>query len=359
MNLHLDFETRSTVDLKACGADVYARHPSTEVMAVGWAFDEGKVNVIRMGDRPHADISKHISNGGYLFGHNCPFEWLVWNYTWRRQFPELPELKIEQCFCTMAMAYAMGLPGALEKAAPAAGITQEKDMKGGRVMLQLSQPREEVYDLDTGKREIKWWDPIEHKDKYDRMYSYCAQDVEVERQLHKRLLPLSASERELWLLDHRINQRGVRVDHASALQAVDIVAIENQRLNEEMRRVTNNEVATYSANAQLTAWIRSRGVELDGVAKSDVTDLLEKETLPEDVSLALQIRRDANKSSTAKFNSLIQRSDPTDRRMRSTLQYHGAGTGRWAARGFQLHNLPRSRMPQNEIEQIFNILRQE
>src|SRR3546814_8188462 len=31
-----------------------------------------------------------------------------------------------------------------------------------------------------------------------------------------------------------------------------------------------------------------------------------------------------------------------DGRMRGSLQYHGAGTGRWAGRGAQLQNLPRS-----------------
>ena len=41
----------------------------------------------------------------------------------------------------MVMGYGMGLPGKLEKLSPALGLKAEKDMKGGRIMLQLSQPR--------------------------------------------------------------------------------------------------------------------------------------------------------------------------------------------------------------------------
>ena len=346
--LFIDFESRSTVDLKACGADIYGRHPSTEVMACGFAFNDEKVEILELGERPNARIIEHIKAGYPVIGHNTIFEWIIFNFSWRRHFPDLPELKIEQCFCTMAMAYAMGLPGSLEKAAPAAGITLEKDMKGQRTMLQLSQPKT--------SDPLTWYCPIEFEDKYSRMYEYCKVDVEVERQLYRRLLPLSIQEREMWLLDHKINQRGVCVDLASAKSAIEIVNFEQKRLNEEIREVTNNGVATTSSNTQLTQWLKSRGVKLEGVAKSDVTDLLEGDGLPDNCSTALQIRREAAKSSTAKFLSLVKRCSTEDQRMRSNLQYHGATTGRWAGRGFQLHNLPRSKLTDKEIEGIFGIL---
>lgn len=372
-----DYETRSSIDLKKQGADVYARHASTEVLAFGYAFDSENVSIVRFGERPPQRVVDHIALHGTFIAHNAPFEWLIWNFVWKRFFPELPILKIDQMICTATMAYAMALPGSLEKAAPAAGIKKEKDMKGSRIMMQVSQPRdfedciackwsgvdEQEYRAfgspncicdGSGKKPI-WWEPHEHPDKFEKLYNYCAQDVEVERELYGRLLPLSKSERELWILDHTINQRGVHVDLASAAQAIAIVDFEAKRLNQEMREVTNNAVAACTAHAQLTDWLRSRDVELDGVAKSDVADLLEEKNLPEDCRRALQIRQGAAKSSTAKFKSLIERTC-ADNRLRSTTQYHGAGTGRWAGRGFQLHNLPRPRLSQTEIDGIFEVL---
>ena len=37
----LDFETASPVDLKACGAAVYAEHPLTEILCLVWRREGG------------------------------------------------------------------------------------------------------------------------------------------------------------------------------------------------------------------------------------------------------------------------------------------------------------------------------
>lgn len=349
--LYADFETRSTVDLKKRGSDVYARHPSTNVMAFGYAFQDEPVAVSEIFTPPPTDVVSHVRSGGLLVAHNATFEWLIWNYVWKRQYPQLPALQIEQLRCTMVKCYAMGLPGSLEKAAPALGIDIQKDMKGQRTMLQLSQPRDILPNGD-----VVWWCPVEFEEKYQRMYNYCGVDIGVEREIDKRTLSLSKKEQELWFLDHKINQRGVGVDYSSALQAVHIVGLEQKRLNEEMRKVTGNAVASTNSHAQLTNWLRSRGVEVDSVAKSEINTLLEREGLPSDVHRALQIRQDAAKSSTAKFLSLIERTNMEDSKMRSTLQFIGAGTGRWTGRGFQVHNLPRPKLNDREIKSVFKIL---
>jgi len=68
-----------------------------------------------------------IGEGARVLAHNAPFELAMWNncavkkYGW-------PVLDFNQVECTSVMAYAMSLPGSLEKAAPAAGIEFEKDM---------------------------------------------------------------------------------------------------------------------------------------------------------------------------------------------------------------------------------------
>lgn len=41
--LHIDFETRSTVDIKKTGAYVYAEHPTTDLWCACYAFDDGPV----------------------------------------------------------------------------------------------------------------------------------------------------------------------------------------------------------------------------------------------------------------------------------------------------------------------------
>lgn len=328
---------------------MYARHPLTRVMAFGYAFNEEPVLVSRMGGLPEPAVIDHVANGGVVVAHNAPFEWVIWNHAWRREFPQLPELKASQLLCTMAMSYSMAMPGSLENAAHAAGINMQKDMKGQRVMLQLAQPREI---LDDGT--VLWWEPEDVPEKFEQMYQYCGVDVEVERGLTKRLMRLSPKEFEVWLLDHKINQRGVQVDLSAAEKALALVEFEQERLNEEMKQITQNGVATCTATGQLTDWLKWQGVEVDGVAKNDVADLLDNPLLPDHCRRALLLRQEAAKSSTAKLKSILT-SACEDRRVRGLFQYHGAGTGRWAGRRIQLQNLPRPRLNQNHIEDIFNI----
>jgi DNA polymerase len=57
----------------------------------------------------------------------------------------------------------------------------------------------------------------------------------------------------------------------------------------------------------------------------------------------LELRKEAAKTSTAKIKKMLEMR-AADGRMRGNLQYHGAGTGRWAARGAQLQNLPRPKI---------------
>lgn len=343
-----DFETRSPVDIMASGADVYARDPNARVMAFGYAFDDDDVLVNPIGAEPEPAIVDHVGEQKTFVAHNAPFEWLIWNYVYRKEFPDLPKLEAKTLVCTMSLGYAMSLPGKLEKMAPAAGIDLKKDMEGHRIMLQLSQPKT--------FEPLTWYEPDEFPEKFKRMYQYCATDIAVERALYKRLLKLSPKEKELWVLDHKINQRGVGVDLVAVENAIELVKIEKARLDVLMQEVTDNAVGACSAVKQLTEWLRYRGVKCDGVAKNDVADILADPLLPEDCRRALELRQEAAKSSTAKLPAIL-RGVCDDGRIRGLFQYHGAGTGRWAGRRIQLQNLPRPQLKQKQIEDVFQILR--
>lgn len=349
--LHIDFETCSEADLPSVGLDNYAKHPSTGVHCMGFAFGDDEVSLIAdMGSAltDCRELFAHVESGGEVVAHNAPFELAVWNsvcvpkYGW-------PSLKPEQMRCTMAQCYAMGLPASLEKAAVAIGIEETKDVAGSRIMMQLARP----------KHDGSLWVFTDNPDKFNRLYDYCRQDVEVERQLDKRLTQLSEREREVWLLDRRINARGVRVDINAINQAIWLVNAEKQRLDGEMLWVTDGAVARCTEAQALVKWARGQGVAIDSVSKSDILDALNSETaLPKNVREALNIRREAAKSSTAKLAAMRDRACRVTHRVRDSFQYHGATTGRWAHRGVQPGNLPRPRpdIKQDHIEDILKNL---
>lgn len=345
--LHIDFETRSAVDLKVVGLDNYARHPSTEVVCLGWAVNDEPVELDPgVGPELFYTVADLVNDGVATLAHNAAFELAIWNHILAARYG-WPALKPEQCVCTMAMAYAQGLPGSLENAAAAVGIEEQKDQVGHRIMLQLSKPRSINPDGS-----IVWW---EDPEKLARLYEYCKQDVRVERELAKRLMRLSPAEMKVWQLDYQINQRGIYVDQQSAKAALEVVAGEQQRLASEIRSVTDGFCGVPTEHARLAEWIRSRGVDTPGVAKADVVSLLAEDSIPDDVRSALEIRQEYAKSSTAKLKPMVEAAS-ADGRLRGMFQYHGASTGRWAGRRVQLHNLPRPKIDQPAIEDVFEHL---
>jgi len=347
---YIDFETRSECDLPKCGSDVYASDKTTDVLCMAWVINDGPVSLWKPGAPPPDALLTHVRNLDTVVGHNVGgFEILIWNQVLA---PKLnwPELSVEQLHDTMAMAYAMGLPGSLDGASAACGLESRKDMQGKRVMMQLSRPR-----AGAALPEPTWWTEDSAPEKFKILYEYCIQDVAVERELYKRLRVLSAEEQKLWVRDWHINRRGVGIDTAAIAKAGELIEFEKRRLDSEMREVTSGAVATCSAVGQIVDWLKSNDVDVPSVAKHEVAELLDDANLPEVCRRALMLRKEAAKTSTAKLNAMTL-GMVNDNRIRGLFQYHGATTGRWAGRRVQLHNLPRPSLSQENIEAALEII---
>lgn len=338
IHAHGDFESKSAVDLKVVGLDNYSRHPTTDIWCLAWAIGDEEPEVWTPGEPFPPRLRKHIEDGGLFFAHNAPFELALWNNVGVPRYG-FPVLHVEQCRCTMAMAYSMALPGSLEKAAAAVGITEQKDMSGHRLMMQMAKPRSED--------PLTWWDDLE---KIEELCDYAKQDLRVERSMAKRLMPLSQDEQALWVLDQRINNRGVGIDLPAVDAALKIVEAEKVRLDKEIQNVTGNFVSCCSEVKRLGDWIREQGVQMEGLAKANVLDALSLDDLPVLVRRALLLRQEAGKTSTAKLKAMREAASAQDGRVRGTMQYHGAGTGRWAGRRIQPQNFPRPTLKFKHVE---------
>lgn len=347
--LHIDFETRGVLDLREVGLHNYARHPQTDVWCVSIAVDDSEpvCHPIVGCDAFPWDLLQAIKQLNWkVIAHNAAFELEIWNeimvprYGW-------PPLRPEQTYCTMAQSYAMGLPGALEDAALALGLHVLKDAEGRALMLRMCRPRS----IDKDGTPV-WWDEPE---KLRRLYAYCQQDVRVERELHKRLMPLSDRERKVWLMDYAINQRGVAVDVETAKAAVAMTEKVKELCNLEIGKVTGGTVMSVTALPALKEWMASRGVPADSLAKQATVDLLATDLL-DDVRRALVLRQEAGKASTAKLDRLVAMVG-ADGRLHNMYQYHGAATGRWAGRGVQTANLTRDIPDPKTVEKILALVR--
>jgi DNA polymerase len=329
------------------GARRYAADPSSEAVCVGYAVDDAPVQIWTPGQQIPAEFLAASRNSDWVVvAHNDQFETAIEElllgprYGW-------PLVAIERHRCTMAAALANALPAALDAAAAALGLSIRKDANGHRLMQQMSQPRRARKDEDPGA--IHWHDDPERR---LRLHGYCRRDVEVERELFHRLPPLSDEEQALWVLDYLINRRGFHVDLVLAEAARKIVRQEQAAIDAEVAKLTGGRITSVHQVAKLQALLRERGHKMTSLNKRAVNAVLASEPV-DDIRRLLELRRQGAQAAARKLDSLIAGLD-ADQRLRGTLRFHGASTGRWSGSRFQPQNLkkPQTKDLEAAIEAI-------
>ena len=336
--ISIDMETRSALDLKKCGVYRYSMDPSTDVWCIAWCLEGEGIQVWEPGDPFPEKIRAHAGRGGSFSAWNAQFERLIWQQILEPKYG-WSSLEIDQWRCTQGEAMAYGLPASLGDAAKALGLEMQKDSKGKNLMLRMSRPQ---------SHEVSGYVWCGDLEKIQRLKDYCRQDVRVERSIAGKIPGLSEKEREVWLLDQRINDRGICLDQNLVESARTVVERSQASANEKIQRITGGSVNTITNAPTLTEWINERGFSCDGVSKDSVSKLLE-EDLPEDVGAALKLRAENALSSTAKLRAMSEACCP-DGRLRGLLKYHGASTGRWSGKLVQPQNFPRG-IPDLNINQ--------
>lgn len=360
MILLKDYETRSRIDLAEVGQHRYAKDPSTEILCLGWkVIGENNNNLISYAGIYTDDPSETkeyyyaLKHCRFVVAHNAPFEQAIYNFVESRTTPMA--IKVTKLFkphdpskyyCTMAGANVMGLPSGLEKLAQAIGLPHKKDSEGRKLMLKMCKPRTTI----NRKTDLPaWLEWVLGDENLQRLGEYCKTDLAVEEGAFNFQIKYGAftkSERDLWVLDQVINQRGFKADMPFIDSARTILKTNETILNQELLRKTLYTVKTVKSTKALKNFISTQGYDLPNVQKPTVDALLKdlrKQDLQKDKDLieVLEIREELGLSSTAKYEAFYQRADRGDARVRDNLLYHKASTGRWAGSGVQPQNFPR------------------
>src|SRR5262249_40150792 len=202
-------------------------------------------------------------------------------------------------------------------------LANRKDVAGERLMHQMAKPRKPR--KDENPEGIYWF---EDEERLQRLYEYCRQDVEVERELYGRLPPLSASEQTLWELSSRINQRGFFVDWTFAESARKIANAAAPEIDTEIAEITAGDVTGINQIARLTAWLRDHGCALESLDRKAIERQLAKreDELSPLIRRVLELRLGGAQAATKKIDGLIARAGEDDRG-RGAFRYHAPGTG--------------------------------
>lgn len=346
--IYIDFETRSKVDLKKVGAWVYSQHPSTEVLCMAFTLDTKEVRLWKPSEhRPEviAGFARLLADQ-LIEAHNAFFERAIWENIMVPKYG-FPNIAPDKWRCSAAVAAYHTIPRALDKAGKALDLSVIKDQSGKRVMMQLAKPKAKSgeYIALEGNEE-----------KYEKLYEYCKQDVEAERAIGLALGELPDYELKIWQLDQKINHRGVPIDREAAEAALKMLTKTVKELEAEAIELGEGNFRSLKQVAKIQAWCHSYDEQICDLTKGEVAEWLKREYVHPKVRRVLELRQMVGKTSTAKYDRMLK-SLPADNRIRDTLMYHGAATGRWAGKGAQFHNLPRGSVKIKDMESAVELIK--
>ena len=338
--LYLDTETFSPVPITH-GTHRYAEE--AEVLLVAVAVDDQPTDVWDTQFRPtwKRDLQALIDAAERIVIHNSHFDRTVL----RHCGVNIPVEKIRD---TMVQALAHSLPGSLGTLCDVLGVPTDKAKdKAGKKLIQLfTKPRPKNMKLRRA-------DSASHPTEWAEFIEYARLDVDAMRDVHGRLPTWnnSLSERQLWRIDQRVNDRGIAIDLELARGAVRAFRRTSGTLATRAASLTGGHVTRLTQGARFLQYLRDyHNVTPKDLTKGTVAELLGGDSLTPIVRELLEIRQQASATSPAKYKVLLDATS-SDGRLRGTLQFCGASrTGRDAGRIFQPQNLPRPTMDADEIE---------
>ena len=331
--LFVDGETFSTRDLRTCGAYRYATDPTTGVWFFTYALNDAPFELWRPGDPvPPVIIGAVNDRKCEIVAHNAPFDRLIWQRILRPRYG-WPGVAIEHWRCTMAMARARALPAGLGDLADVLELKHRKaDSSHMRMMARPRKPRQ-----GEDPAGIYYLDDAAHLAK---LAEYALQDGEVLRELHGRLRPLIVSEQHLWQLDQIINERGFYTDGELTEAASRVVSAASLAVQGELQQITGGAITSANQLDKLQVWLAERGCEVKDLCKPTLRHALRRKDLDPEARRVIELRLEAAHASAAKMTALRAWRNG-DGRVRGTLQFHGAATGRWTGSGPQPQNFRR------------------
>ncbi len=332
MIVRLDFETGSEAKLgkkDSVGAWRYAEHPTTFIHSLKYKIDGDRIKLWLPGHPFPQELIDAAQNPEAVFvAFNAAFEKAIWYFqlTVKLSIPYPTRWR-----CTMAACGYRGLPQDLDAVGDALALPVQKDKRGTYLINRLCKRHKPSKKWPTG------W--VEDPDLFNELYDYNETDVEAEQMVDVTIGELPAAEYQVWLLDQKINERGILVDRVALDAAKGVVESITAEWLRELKDIVAGAFEDTNQVAACVEWCGKQGVALPDLTADTVEEFLAKSSVPAHVKRVLRIRQATSKSSVSKLEA-IERCIMEDGRIRGQTRYYGSKTGRWAGMLSQPQNMP-------------------
>lgn len=359
-DLFIDVETYSSVDIKKCGSYKYIESPDFEILIIGYAFDDEPVVTVDLAqgeEIPEEFEDALLDDTVRKHAHNAVFE--------RNCFKRIGyEVSAENWYCTLVKVAYCGLPLSLDNASKVLNLQNKKLDTGKALINYFSCPCKPTKINGKRTRNYPWHAP----EKWEMYKEYNKYDVLSEREIYRKLekYEIPEFERKMYVLDQKINDRGILVDSELAESAI---AVNDEYTNVLMQQsIKISGLENPNSPVQLKKYVASKAKFIDShltekdkkflktangqtydpnnqsVTAEAIRMLLNLDAvkLDKDLVTILENRQKLSRSSVKKYYAMIN-CMMSDKRVRGTFQFYGANrTGRWAGRLLQLQNLSKN-----------------
>lgn len=356
VGVRIDVETKSETDIKA-GSYKYAEDPSFENLVVaysplrqhpGGAIGQGKPRLLDLYNSKDVQRFADIIQDDRFEKHayNANFERVTLSRWLGMGDGEFIDPK--NWHCSAIRANVSGIFGTLDDVAKALRSPIKKDPRGKALIKMFSVPMNVAAQkkANTTCGCQTFHDPDAHPADFKMYQNYCMQDVVTETVVANLTPPIPAQQQTEYEMDQRINDRGIRHFKAIAESAVDAVTIESSRLMNDLKDLTG--LSNPNSVQQFRGWLAEQDYEMSSLDKAHREEALADPLIPDIVSEALELKGAASLTSVSKHKAALK-SRGNDGRIRGTLQFYGAHTGREAGRVIQPQNLPRAEAKKADI----------
>ena len=266
--LSIDLETYSDVDIKKCGAYKYAESNSFEILLFAYAVNGDDVQVVDLarGEKiPEEILDAIIDPNVTKWAFNANFEriclsnWLYKNDPDRHNTYGLTDdttsrfLDPSSWKCSMIWAAYLGLPLSLEGVGAVLKLEDQKMKEGKDLIRYFCKPCAPTKSNGGRTRNL----PEHDLQKWELFKSYNKRDVEAELAIQKKLTKFPAPDFlwEEYHLDQEINDRGIALEHTLVTEAIQLDHIAKAELTDRLQKLTGLD--NPNSVIQMREWLSS------------------------------------------------------------------------------------------------------
>jgi len=354
VGIRIDIETRSSNEV-SLGSYRYSESDDFRVLVISYAplrrvdgeVQMGKPRLLPLWDKQMVarfqqilldpKIEKHAFNAN--FERVCLSRWMGWGTgtyfdprNWR---------------CTAVQSSVAGIQGRLEDVARAVRSPITKDSEGKRLIRLFSKPDKKTGRFHCLRHKPEGstfysplcWCGANHREDFEHFERYCMDDVMTEAAVAHLLPRVPDQVQAEYEMDQTINDTGYRHHKRMSEMAVVQVAAHKKNVMAALRASTG--IDNPNSVKQFMTWLETKDYPMVSLDKAHRAEALADPFIPKAVADALILKGQASLTSVTKHKAALA-TRCTDGRIRGSLGYYGAHTGREAGRGIQPQNLPRA-----------------